>query len=268
MVQSKLGGLVGRDSGYLEALPAPVKRRVQGLKGIQVEHSKIEKDFQLELLELEKKFSKRYAPLYARRAEIIAGKSEPSEDEVHAGNAADEDDEDEDEEARVEELNEDGSSDAPKGIPEFWLTALKNHSIIGEQITENDEEVRVTLLTNSQCHANLPRTTGSQALDRHQVGVLGHKAGWIQAPLPLLTQRVLRGLCLDQDLLLPGKNAFVRTFNTGAEADEIAQILQEDIGYGGEFVYDKAVGHEIKWKEDKDLTKTVEIKKQRNKSES
>jgi hypothetical protein len=43
---------------------------------------------------------------------------------------------------------------------------------------------------------------------------------------------------------------------------------QEDIGYGGEFVYDKAVGHDIKWKEEKDLTKTVEIKKQRNKSES
>ncbi len=41
---------------------------------------------------------------------------------------------------------------------------------------------------------------------------------------------------------------------------------QEEVGYGGDFVYDKAVGHEIKWKEDKDLTKKVEIKKQRNKS--
>ena len=43
--------------------------------------------------------------------------------------------------------------------------------------------------------------------------------------------------------------------------------LQEEVGYGGDFVYDKAVGHEIKWKEDKDLTKKIEIKKQRNKSE-
>jgi nucleosome assembly protein 1-like 1 len=49
---------------------------------------------------------------------------------------------------------------------------------------------------------------------------------------------------------------------------ELLDSLQEDIGYGGEFVYDKAVGHDIKWKEDKDLTKTVEIKKQRNKSTS
>jgi nucleosome assembly protein 1-like 1 len=32
-------------------------------------------------------------------------------------------------------------------------------------------------------------------------------------------------------------------------------------------VYEKAVGHTIKWKEGKDLTKKVEIKKQRNKCE-
>jgi hypothetical protein len=45
-------------------------------------------------------------------------------------------------------------------------------------------------------------------------------------------------------------------------------LVQEEVGYGGDFVYDKAVGHEIKWKEDKDLTKKIEIKKQRNKSKS
>ncbi|KAJ9101128.1 hypothetical protein QFC21_003346 [Naganishia friedmannii] len=224
MVQSKLGGLVGRDSGYLEALPAPVKRRVQGLKGIQVEHSKIEKDFQLELLELEKKFSKRYAPLYARRAEIIAGKAEPSEDEVHAGNAADDDDDEEEEGARVEEINEDGSSDAPKGIPEFWLTALKNHSIIGEQITENDEEA-LKHLTDIKL----------EYLDTKQAGF---KLLFHFSPNEFFEDSIL-----------------TKTY-----------YYQEDIGYGGEFVYDKAVGHEIKWKEDKDLTKTVEIKKQRNKN--
>lgn len=47
-----------------------------------------------------------------------------------------------------------------------------------------------------------------------------------------------------------------------------AYIVQEQVGYGGDFVYDKAVGSDIKWKEGKDLTKKVEIKKQRNKSES
>ena len=31
-------------------------------------------------------------------------------------------------------------------------------------------------------------------------------------------------------------------------------------------MYDRAIGAEIKWKEEKDLTKEFEIKKQRNKS--
>ena len=43
---------------------------------------------------------------------------------------------------------------------------------------------------------------------------------------------------------------------------------KEQVGYGGDFVYDKAVGTEIKWKEGKNLTVQTEIKKQRNKSES
>ena len=37
--------------------PYPVRRRIDGLKGIQVEHSKIESEFQMAILELEKKVS-------------------------------------------------------------------------------------------------------------------------------------------------------------------------------------------------------------------
>jgi hypothetical protein len=51
------------------------------------------------------------------------------------------------------------------------------------------------------------------------------------------------------------------------ETGQCTDISQEEVGYGGDFVYDKAIGQDIKWKEEKDLTKKVEIKKQRNKSE-
>ncbi|KAG6811131.1 hypothetical protein H0H92_008826 [Tricholoma furcatifolium] len=47
---------------------------------------------------------------------------------------------------------------------------------------------------------------------------------------------------------------------------EKTYIYQEEVGYSGDFVYDRAIGTEIKWKEDKDLTKEFEIKKQRNKN--
>jgi len=43
-------------------------------------------------------------------------------------------------------------------------------------------------------------------------------------------------------------------------------LYQEEVGYSGDFVYDRALGTTIKWKEEKDLTKEFEIKKQRNKS--
>lgn len=55
MMQDRLGALVGKPSGYLKSLPPAVKRRVEGLKGIQTEHAKIEGEFQREILEIEKK---------------------------------------------------------------------------------------------------------------------------------------------------------------------------------------------------------------------
>jgi hypothetical protein len=57
MVQGKLDTLIGKPSGYIASLPPVVKRRIEGLKGIQQEHAKIENEFQLEILELEKKVS-------------------------------------------------------------------------------------------------------------------------------------------------------------------------------------------------------------------
>jgi hypothetical protein len=47
---------------------------------------------------------------------------------------------------------------------------------------------------------------------------------------------------------------------------EKTYVYREEVGYSGDFVYDRAIGTEIKWKDEKDLTKEFEIKKQRNKS--
>ena len=85
LIQSKLNTLVGRSSGYLESLPDHIRRRVEGLKGVQVQHHKIEAEFQREVLELEKKYASKYEPLYKRRAGIIQGKEEPTAEEVKAG---------------------------------------------------------------------------------------------------------------------------------------------------------------------------------------
>ncbi|KAE8147365.1 hypothetical protein BDV25DRAFT_160533 [Aspergillus avenaceus] len=136
MIQGKLGSLVGRSSGYIESLPAPVRRRVAGLKGIQKEHAKLEAQFQEEVLELEKKYFAKFTPLYQKRATIINGAAEPTEGEVDAGKS-----EEEDVDAKSEESKKDDDKESlATGIPEFWLSAMKNQISLAEMVTDRDEE--------------------------------------------------------------------------------------------------------------------------------
>ncbi|VBB75617.1 Putative nucleosome assembly protein [Podospora comata] len=141
LIQGRLGSLVGKSSGYIESLPAEVKRRVSGLKGIQKEHSKLEAEFQEEVLQLEKKFFAKFTPLYEQRAAIVNGKTEPTEDLIKAG----EEDEDKAEGAAVENK---GATDGGKvsGIPEFWLSAMKNQISLAEMITDRDEGALKSLI--------------------------------------------------------------------------------------------------------------------------
>jgi nucleosome assembly protein 1-like 1 len=141
MMQNKLQGLVGRSSGYVENLAEPVKKRVAGLKGVQKEHAKLEAEFQEEVLALEKRFFAKFTPLYEKRAKIVNGEAEPTEDEIKAGEE-DEEDEDEDEEPKAADEEADKKEEKAadiKGIPEFWLSAMKNSSL-AETITDRDEE--------------------------------------------------------------------------------------------------------------------------------
>lgn len=142
MIQGKLGGLVGRSSGYVESLPEPVKKRVNGLKGVQAEHAKLEAAFQEEVLALEKKYLQKFQPLYDRRAGIVAGKIEPTEDEIKIGL---EDEEEETEPAEEESNTTADSASNVSGIPEFWLTAMRNVTSLSEMITARDEEALKSL---------------------------------------------------------------------------------------------------------------------------
>ena len=144
MIQGKLGSLVGRSSGYIESLPAPVRRRVAGLKGVQKEHAKLEGEFQEEVLQLEKKYFAKYTPLYEKRAKIVNGASEPTDDEIKAGK---QENEEEDEASKAEAAEDADSTESVAGIPEFWLSAMKNQVSLAELITDRDEPA-LRLLTD------------------------------------------------------------------------------------------------------------------------
>lgn len=139
MIQGRLGSLVGRSSGYIESLPASVRRRVAGLKGIQSEHAKLEAAFQEEVLQLEKKYFAKFTPLYERRAAIVDGKAEPTDEEVQAGEKTEDGDEPEDVPGKDIETAKEPTEDDVTGVPEFWLSAMKNQISLAEMITDRDE---------------------------------------------------------------------------------------------------------------------------------
>ncbi len=112
-------------------------------------------------------------------------------------------------------------------VPEFWLTVLRNHVGLSELITDRDAAALKYLID-------------------------------------------LRIEYLPSSEPKPGfKLIFEFSSNEYFENAvlEKTYVYREEVGYSGDFVYDRAIGTEIKWKDEKDLTKEFEIKKQRNKSE-
>lgn len=92
-------------------------------------------------------FASLYEPIYTRRSAIVSGSAEPTQAEIEAGQAADESDcDDSDCGSSHGKITDVTDGDKPagqvKGVPEFWLTALKNSRAIAELITEADELVR------------------------------------------------------------------------------------------------------------------------------
>lgn len=226
MLQGKLGSLVGKPSGYIDSLPASVKRRINGLKYFQSKHAELEGKFQEEVLALEKKYLELYKPLYEQRAKIVNGLYEPTDEEVALGEKVDQEEEGEQKAEKKEEekpKEEEKGGEDVKGIPEFWLTALKNHPQISESITEKDEEALKHLVDIRMSYMDKP----------------GFKLEFEFEENDYFTDKVL-----------------TKTY-----------YYQEHV-YGGDFVYDHAEGCEIHWKEGKNLTVTVETKKQRHKGKT
>lgn len=223
MIQGKLGTLVGRPSGYIASLPPVVRTRISGLKGIQKQHTNLEADFRREILELEKKYAELYKPLYEKRSKIVIGQLEPSAEEVEAGKE-DEESEDDNVEQEDEDEDEKVKSNIPEdaeGVPEFWLTALKNMMAIAESITDRDEEALKFLIDIRLEYFEQP----------------GFRLVFEFAPNSFFSNKTIN-----------------KTY-----------YYQEQTAYSGDYVYDHAVGDEIKWKPEKNLTVKIEKKKQRNK---
>ncbi|KAH0448878.1 hypothetical protein IEQ34_022678 [Dendrobium chrysotoxum] len=123
-LKSKLQSLAEQHTDVMETLSPKVKKRVEVLRGIQVQHDELESKFHEERAALEAKYQKLYEPLYTKRYEIVNGL-------VEVEGVVDESAEDT---ATEDKANE------GKGVPDFWLTAMKTNEVLSEEIHERDED--------------------------------------------------------------------------------------------------------------------------------
>ena len=115
---------------FLNSLPEAQKAAVMELTMYDDEVSELEKDFRKELRELERKYEKKYAPIFTKRALVVTGETK-----------------------NFAEGKGDGS-----GVPDFWLRAMNNCMVVSSNITEKDEVI-LKSLTDVQSET-LPEADG------------------------------------------------------------------------------------------------------------
>ncbi|XP_021754543.1 nucleosome assembly protein 1;4-like isoform X2 [Chenopodium quinoa] len=121
-LKNKLQNLAGEHFDILDSLLPNVRKRVEALREIQGQHDELESKFFEERAALEAKYQKLYEPLYTKRYDIVNGVVEV---------------EGVTNEAMTEQAEEEAPED--KGVPNFWLTAMKTNDVLAEEITERDE---------------------------------------------------------------------------------------------------------------------------------
>ncbi|XP_004592808.2 nucleosome assembly protein 1-like 2 [Ochotona princeps] len=199
-------GLIGYllDTDFVESLPVKVKYRVLALKKLQTRAANLESKFLREFHDIERKFAEMYQPLLEKRRQIINAIYEPTEEECEYkldsedyddeemddeeemyGNEdsvvheyVDEDDgyedyyydyaieEEEEEEEETEAIGEENKEEDPKGIPDFWLTVLKNVDTLTPLIKKYDEPI-LKLLTDIKVRLSEPGEPLSFTLEFH-----------------------------------------------------------------------------------------------------
>lgn len=139
------------DSSLYHHLPKFIKRRVDALKKIQLEHTKLEYEYHKALQELELKFEKLYEPLYEKRFKIISGEHQPTDDECQlpANIAEDEFNGDQENsggetESLVPKITVEQEKELEpkyKGVPGFWLGCLASTYNFSDSLEPHDKPI-------------------------------------------------------------------------------------------------------------------------------
>jgi len=236
----------------MSRLPAATKKRVHALKNIQVECEKLEAKFYEEAHALEMKYADLFQPIYDKRKQIVTAEYEPTKDEIKwvepgeeptqdEGDEKPEAEKDEDEKMAESILNQLKLDENTTGIPEFWLTAMKNVELISDMIKESDEAV-LKHLTDVRVILTGTKSVESAGVDKDMGFIL-------------------------QFHFNPENEYFSNTVLTKTYQMNSVPDAEDPFSFDGPEIY-SCKGCEIDWKKGKDVTKKLVKKKQKQKGGS
>ncbi|THU45385.1 hypothetical protein C4D60_Mb02t17370 [Musa balbisiana] len=140
-LKDKLQSLAGKHADVLETLSPVVRKRVEVLRDIQSQHDELEAKFSEERAALEAKYQKLYEPLYTKRYDIVNGVVEVEDIKYESS----------------DEIPAEDRTTEEKGVPGFWLTAMKTNEVLTEEIQERDEEALKYLKDIKWCRIDDPK---------------------------------------------------------------------------------------------------------------
>lgn len=143
-LQRGLANMLGQSSGFIESLPVPVQTRISYLKELDGERAELYERYKEERRALEEKYDALYAPIYAKRSDVINGRQEAPENETEEGKAA----------AAAE------ADEVPAGVPDFWMVAIRN-ALEEDAVNEKDAEV-LSYCTDVRCERFHDDETGDE----------------------------------------------------------------------------------------------------------
>ncbi|CAL9144879.1 nucleosome assembly protein 1;1-like isoform X1 [Musa acuminata AAA Group] len=135
-IKSKVESLAEQHPVMLDSLAPKVRKRVEALRAIQSQYDDLEAKFFVEKAALEAKYQKLYEPLYIKRYEIVNGVVEV-------------------EGVTDEALTKDATEE--KGVPDFWLTAMRTNEVLAEEIQERDAGALKFLKDIKWCRTDNPK---------------------------------------------------------------------------------------------------------------
>ncbi|KAK3220244.1 hypothetical protein Dsin_014214 [Dipteronia sinensis] len=137
LLLNNLQRLDKRHSTVLAKLSPNARKKVDVLKQIQSERDELEKKYYEEISALEAKYEKLYEPYYSKRCEIVNGIVKVDDGDV---------------------TKEDGDkATKEKGVPNFWLTAMKFNDALAKEISKRDEGALKYLQDIKWCRIDDPK---------------------------------------------------------------------------------------------------------------